>query len=139
MAEGILKSKLAGLGRTGIAVASMGIHAPQHRNASQEAIIACAGEGVDIAQHVSRQLAFDELKNADFIFVMEKFHRDYIRTFVPQAADRIFLLAAWPGAERNGRNVPDPIGGKLNDYKRTFALLSSHIDRILPFLLAETP
>lgn len=99
MAEGILKSKLAGLGRAGIAVASMGIHAPQHRNASPEAVAACAGEGVDISRHVSRQLVFDELKAADFIFVMESFHRDYIRTFVPQAADRIRLLASWPGGK----------------------------------------
>jgi protein-tyrosine-phosphatase len=138
MAEGILRSKLTELGRNDVAVSSMGIHAPRHQKASPDSIVACAEYDVDISEHISRQLVFDELQAADFIFVMENFHREYIRTFVPQASDRLFLLDGWPGNGKNAHGIPDPIGGKPKDYQRTFALISSHIDRILPFLLAES-
>jgi protein-tyrosine-phosphatase len=68
---------------------------------------------------------------------METYQRDFIRTFVPQVAENLFLLGAWPGKEKKEHNIPDPIGGTLKDYKKTFDLLSSHIDRIMPYLLAE--
>jgi protein-tyrosine-phosphatase len=125
------------MGRTGIAVSSMGIHAPKDATASKDAVVICAEHNIDISEHKSRPLLFDELKAASFLFVMETYQRDFIRTFVPQVAENLFLLGAWPGKEKKEHNVPDPIGGSLKDYQKTFNLLSSHIDRIMPFLLAE--
>ena len=137
MAEGIMKNRIAGIGRTDIAVSSMGIHAPQDATASKDAVVVCSEHGIDIAGHKSRPLVFDELKTADFLFVMESYHRDFIRTFVPQVAGNLFLMGSWPGKEKKEHNIPDPIGGTHKDYLKTFNLLASHVDRILPFLLAE--
>ena len=137
MAEGILRSTLLRLGRNGISVCSMGTHAPEGCNASSNAIATCAENAVDIAKHRSRPLAFDELKKADFIFVMEKFHREYLRTLFPQAAEKTVLLAAWPGKDNDGGDIPDPIGGSADDYRKTYRLIADHVDRILPFLCAR--
>jgi glycine hydroxymethyltransferase len=139
MAEGILKSKLKEIGRDDIAVSSMGIHAPAGEKASPDGIAVCAENSIDISTHQTRPLLFDELKSADLVFTMEGFQSDFIRTFFPQIADKLFLFAAWPseGKEKKAQFIPDPIGGNRNDYRRTFQLITSHVDRIMPFLLAE--
>jgi glycine hydroxymethyltransferase len=139
MAEGILKSKLKALGRADISVTSMGIHAPQNEKASPDGIAVCAENNIDIAAHRSRPLHFDELKAADLIFTMETFHSDFIRTFVPQIGEKLCLFSVWPaqGDGKKERGIPDPIGGNRNDYRKTFQLIDSHMDRVMPFLLAE--
>jgi protein-tyrosine-phosphatase len=137
MAEGILKKRLAEIGRTDITVSSMGIHAPQGQKASADAVAVSAQHGIDLSEHGSRQLIFDELKTADFIFVMEKYHKEFIRTFVPQIEEKIGLLGAWPGKEKKEHGIPDPIGGKLKEYEKTYETLNRQIERMLPFLLAE--
>lgn len=137
MAEGILKKKLKEIERTDIAVSSMGIHAPKEQKASADGAAVCARYGIDLSAHLSRQLSFEELKIADFIFVMEQYHMDFIRTFVPHLQGTIALLTVWPGKDKKDKGIPDPIGGKLKDYENSYELLSMHIERILPFLLAE--
>ena len=139
MAEGILRGKLKEIGRTDIAVSSMGIHAPRGEKASPDGIAVCAENSIDISAHQTRPLLFDELKAADLVFTMESFQSDFIRTFLPQVVDKLFLFAAWPAAEKGRRDhfIPDPIGGNRNDYRKTYRLITSHVERILPFLLAE--
>jgi protein-tyrosine-phosphatase len=137
MAEGILKRKIALMGRTDIKVSSMGIHARENQNATSDAVQVCRENLIDISGHQSRPLVFDELRAADIVFVMEKFQLNFIRTFVPQAAEKLALLARWPAKESKEHSVPDPINGKMNDYRKTFKLIEFHIDRIMPFLLAD--
>ena len=137
MAEAILKAGLKEAGRDDIDVSSMGIHALKEQKASADAVAVCAKHGVDLTHHISRQLVFDELRTADFIFTMERYHKDYIRTFVPQTGDKLALLASWPGREKKDHEIPDPIGGTLEDYEKSFNAISSQINRIMPFLLAE--
>ncbi|MBN2037006.1 MAG: hypothetical protein JW768_09720 [Chitinispirillaceae bacterium] len=137
MAEGILKQRLAECGRNDMAVSSMGIHAPKEQKASADAVVVCSRHTIDISQHLSRQLVFDELKNADFIFAMERYHKDFIRTFVPQVQDKLALLGAWPGKEKKEHDISDPMGGGLKEYEKSFERIASQIDRIMPFLLAR--
>jgi protein-tyrosine-phosphatase len=137
MAEGILKARLKEAGRDDIDVSSMGIHAPKEQKASAEAVSVSAKHGIDLSHHQSRQLVFDELRVADYIFAMERYHKDYIRTFVPQTGDKLALLASWPGKEKKDHEIPDPIGGTQGDYEKSYNRISSQIDRIMPFLLAE--
>jgi protein-tyrosine-phosphatase len=137
MAEGILKNKVASLGRTDFKITSMGIHAREKQTATSFAIIVCKEHQIDISGHLSRGLVFDELREADIIFVMEKFQLNFITTFVPQAAEKLALLALWPAKESKEHAVPDPINTGIREYRKTFTLIESHIDRIMPYLLAE--
>jgi protein-tyrosine-phosphatase len=137
MAEAILKARVNEAGRDDITVSSMGIHAPKDQKASAEAVTVCAHHGIDLSSHTSRQLVFDELRTADFIFTMERYHKEYIRTFVPQTGEKLSLLASWPGKEKKDHGIPDPIGGTIADYEKSYKLIESQVDRILPFLLAE--
>ena len=88
----------------------MGIHARDGQNPSPDAVMACSENDIDISKQASRQLIYEELGAADSIFVMEAYQKEYIQTFVPQAAGRLFLLGAWPGKERTNAVIEDPIG-----------------------------
>ena len=100
--------------------------------------MACSENGIDISKQASRQLIYEELGAADSIFVMEAYQKEYIQTFVPQAAGRLFLLGAWPGKERTNAVIEDPIGKRFPAYRKSFELIARQVDRILPFLLAES-
>jgi protein-tyrosine-phosphatase len=116
----------------------MGIHAKEGQKASADSIMVCGEQCIDIADHASRSLDYAELSRTDYIFVMEDYQKQYVRMFVPDAFDRVFLLGAWPARERRGSEIPDPIGKGEAEYRNNFRNIANHIDRMLPYLLAET-
>lgn len=136
MAEGILKARWAlntGEGR----VSSMGIHGLNHQPASELARQLCEEHGIDISQHLSRPLGFDELNRADLIFTMEMVQKDFILLFLPHLVDRVSLLGSWPDKDASKYNIRDPIGGAVKEYRQAYDAIARHIDRILPFLQAR--
>jgi protein-tyrosine-phosphatase len=139
MAEGILRYRMHELGRDDFRIASMGIHGLDEHRASESAIVVSADAGIDISGHISRPLLPEELNGADLIFTMELIQKEFIDIFFPPVSDRTFLLGSWPGKEKKKNNIKDPIGGSFNDYHKTFELLYSHIDRIVPELLDKFP
>jgi protein-tyrosine phosphatase len=134
MAEGILRSRISVMGLSDIQVSSMGIHGLDGRPASGIARQVCLEKGIDISNHISRQINPDELFKADFIFPMEQVHKEFIKIFFPRVSEKVFLLAAWPGDENRKTNIEDPMGGGQKAFRRTFDKIAAHIDRILPEL-----
>jgi protein-tyrosine-phosphatase len=116
----------------------MGIHAKDGQKASKDIVAACSEQTIDISDHVSRSLDYEELNRADFIFVMEAYHKQTVQMFVPQASGRVFLLGAWPAMERRKSEIPDPIGKGFGECRNTLTRIAQHVDRIMPYLLAET-
>ena len=137
-AEGILKDRLSRIGRGDFSVSSMGIHAKDGQKASSDSLAACSEQTIDISEHISRALDYEELIRADFVFVMEAYQKQYVQMFVPDAAERVFLLGSWPAADRPKGEIPDPLGKSFGEFRRNFKTIACHIDRILPYLLAET-
>lgn len=137
-AEGILKNRLARIGRNDITVASMGIHAKDGQKALKDVVAACSEQTIDISGHASRSLDYEELSRADFIFVMEAYHKQNVQMFVPQVSSRVFLLGAWPAMERRTSEIPDPVGKGFRECRNILTRIAYHVDRIMPYLLAET-
>ena len=139
IAEGIFKKRFAELGRADIQVTSMGIHGKDGRSAAELAVAVCKENMIDISGHQSRALVPGELKGSDFIFAMEPVQEEFITIFFPRVNDRIFLLGSWPGPDHKKGIVKDPIGGGMDDFRKTFRIISNHVERIIPFLLARFP
>lgn len=116
----------------------MGIHAKDGQKISADAVAACAEQNIDISGHASRSLDYEDLSRADFIFTMEAGQKQFVQMFVPQVSGRVFLLGAWPARERRKSEIPDPMGKGFAEYRKTFACIARHIDRIMPYLLAGT-
>jgi protein-tyrosine-phosphatase len=139
MAEGIMKEHLIAAGRFDFAVASMGIHGLDFKPPSAYAIEVCNENGIDISSHLSRPLFPDELRNSDLVFVMEPIHKEFIYTFFPAMKDRMHLLGSWPQKDSPKGAVSDPIGGSIEQYRKTFRKINAHIERILPFIFQLYP
>jgi protein-tyrosine-phosphatase len=138
MAEGIMRARWAREAGRGLSVSSMGVHGIDGMPPTDDAIRVCAENGIDIAAQRSRPLVPDELRHADLILVMEPFHKNFIATFHPEAAGQTFLLGAWPEkAAPKKAVVEDPVGGSMRLYRKVFAAISGHIDRIIPQLRNE--
>ncbi len=123
MAEGIARSLLAErlgggggpavLEAFGFEVLSMGVFASQGSPAASHAIEAMAEAGIDIADHRSRPALPERLRSLDLVLCLTEGHADALRhSLPPDAGGHIELL------DPTGADIPDPIGGSRDDYRR---------------------
>jgi len=98
------------LGDRGIEVASAGT-AGGFGGASSHATTVMARRGLDLSGHVSTALKPEMIRQADYIYVMTRSHRDTALNLVPSAKDRVTLLL-------DDQDVHDPIGGSEDDYEK---------------------
>lgn len=134
MAEALFKKMLAErLGCTpaeladrGVVVLSAGTGAFGGGRASAESVEVVRRRGADIADHVPRPLTPDLVFSADHIFAMARHHLDTIRSVSPSDAAKASLL------DRD-RDVPDPVGGPIEEYE----CAADQIERALKDRLTE--
>jgi protein-tyrosine-phosphatase len=134
IAEGILRTALAGRKITGIEAASAGIMASEGREPEPFAVSISRQNGVDISQHRSAMLTRTLLDDADLVLTMEKMHYLYVRGMIPMERDRVFLLASF-GRKGVEGEIDDPISKDIEAYEDCFAILKLEIMRILPLII----
>ncbi|MGB8656443.1 MAG: low molecular weight protein arginine phosphatase [Candidatus Zixiibacteriota bacterium] len=143
MAEGILKKMLAEKGIKKFEVGSAGICSFENAPVSLFARQAAGLRKIDLSQHHSRQLTAKMLKQADLVLAMSQKHLDYIRSIDPQSHRKASLLKAFarmhpPANEEQDGGVlfiKDPIGGRPEDYERSFVEIETELRRVLPEIL----
>ncbi len=134
MAESILRHKWHEMERDNLIVSSMGIHGLNDYPATEYAREVCEENGLDISSHKARSLVSEELQASDLILCMEPVQKKFLETFFPWHRDKVALLGAWPEKGSHKNSIDDPIGGTLEEYRRTFRIIENHIERILPLL-----
>jgi protein-tyrosine phosphatase len=134
MAELIMRQRLQAAQNNDIQVSSMGVHAVEKQTPPPKVIEVCREQGLDCSVHLSRPLIPSELKEADFVFVMEPVHKHFFSMFFPALAERVVLLGGWPDHEGPKYAIRDPMGKDIKHFRKTFNELAGHIDRILPLL-----
>lgn len=143
IAEGILKKMLKEDGIEHLTVSSAGISGLENIPASPFAIEVAKLRSVDLSLHRSHQLTKKMLEEADLILTMSQEHLDYIRRIDRKAREKAFLLRVFPqphplSNEDQNQGVlfiKDPIGGSLEDYKRSFLEIEKEVKRIFPDIL----
>lgn len=124
-----LECKVDRLEEMGYKVDSAGAMAIPGLKASSESVAFCAERGVDISTHRSRPLTGDLLLDCDYVYVMCQAHRQHVVSLRPEAAKQSWLLA-------EDQEIPDPIGGGEQAYKRSGALIEEAVKkRVAEFLL----
>lgn len=121
MAEGLLRARLARLGR--ITVESAGIAALVGRRAEPCAVDAVARRGVDISGHRARQLTPELLATADVVFVMEDRQRQLLERLSSSARGRVHRIG-----RNGGFDVPDPYRGSREEFERALMLIERGLD-----------
>jgi len=108
------------LGDKGYKIRSVGVMASEGSRAAPEAIQVCRELGVDISGHQAGLLTVEQLKQADYVFVMDRSHYHRVVSLEPEAADRSALLAGQD-------EIRDPIGMPLEVYRRSAAQIKQAV------------
>lgn len=123
----------AALEARGYAILSAGVAAVDGRRASLNARrLAREWEGgpLNLEGHVARKLTGDLVERATRIYCMERAHREQILAFFPHRERDVSLL------DPEGRDVPDPDGQGLAEYRRLArrldAVAALHVGALQP-------
>ena len=139
MAEGLFKKMVQD--RAGeFEVSSAGISAMEGFPASSGTVKVMQAEGVDVSGHRSRPLPKELVRASDKIFVMERTHKDWIVRFVPEAKDKVFLLAEFhaPNPKNGGEiDIPDPIQMSDHFYRDVLSVIRGCVEQIVKNLFKE--
>jgi len=130
MAEGLLKKKLADLGRKDVSVTSAGLMLLSGTGASQETQALLSDEGIDMSGHRSQRITKELIKKTDLILVMERLHEEGVLKLAPEVKNRVFLLKEFAKIDDKDLDIKDPIGRPGDFYSRTFAMIKEAIERI---------
>jgi tRNA threonylcarbamoyl adenosine modification protein (Sua5/YciO/YrdC/YwlC family) len=130
MAQGLMARAVAGrlgvdpgrLDEAGVRVESAGTGAFGGAPASEHALEAMAELGISLAAHRSRPVTANLVDEADRVYVMTRRHRDILLDYSTAEAGTIVL------ADPAGRDVSDPIGGDLEEYRRTREVLRRAVE-----------
>lgn len=115
MAEGYLRSKEL----DGITVISRGL-ASDGSPVSLNSKTAMAEVGIDISDHISRQITDRDIKNADKIICLSPSHKAVLLSAgVPQ--EKLYIL---------GNGISDPFGGDITVYRRCRDEIFAAIDEL---------
>jgi RpiB/LacA/LacB family sugar-phosphate isomerase len=132
MAEGLFRRRVAG--RADIEVASAGITAASGMPPSEHSVTAMAEVGVDISHQLSQPLSAELVRQASFIFVMTRAHREMIEMIFPEAAEKTYLLKEFDESAGYERDIADPIGMPLEVYRRCREEIDRALDGVLEFI-----
>jgi protein-tyrosine phosphatase len=119
MAEALARDEIRRRGWKNVSVGSAGVSAAPGSPASENAIAAVRGRGLDLSAHRARQLRPELIGWADVILAMGPAHLRVIEEL--GGGHKAGLLAEF--ASVGGRPVPDPFGGDQDAYDATLAEL----------------
>jgi protein-tyrosine phosphatase len=127
MAAGLLRQRLAEKGLdTKHRVSSAGVWAVNDRPASDKAIAVMAERGIDITDHIAHTINASDMTEAELILVMTRDHEQILRNTWPQYGWKVHLLSQMINKTKD---IPDPYGGPLKEYRDCADTLADYIDR----------
>jgi len=134
MGEGILRELALRVPDAGIVVASAGTLGIVGAPATDEATTVARSHGVDISGHASSALTAELMRTFDLILAMTELHVDELAQRFPDAAGRTHLLSLF--ADGSDTDVPDPIGGPVEEYQSAYRMIEGYLTSALPKIVA---
>lgn len=119
------------LRRNGYDVLSAGIAAADSFPASQDAVELLKERGIDLSDHLSRQVTSEMLSECDHVYAMTKSHLAVLQEARPDLTGRLQLVT------QNGQDISDPIGGGADVYRECADQLTEAIRRIADELIRK--
>jgi protein-tyrosine phosphatase len=118
-----------------IVVESAGTEALVGISPDDNAMKVCEKNGIDIKNHKARQLTNDLLRNSEIIICLADNHKRIIKSALPEASKRVFLLKEFLLPETpSSVSISDPTGKAKKKYEQCFKEINTEIERIFPFL-----
>lgn len=118
-----------------ITFASAGTGAALGSPATDGAILVGLERGVDLSRHRSRPLLPNSISHDTLILVMSETHVSGVRAVAPKA--RVYLLDDYASFGASSRNVVDPYGGELADYRVAADAIEEMLEPVLARVVSE--
>ncbi len=131
MAEGYLKKLLHERGIDWIEISTAGVMTPTGLLPTPEAELLLREEGVDISRHRSRPMKVHMLEEADLILGMSSLHVQKAIRESDVARGKTFLLKEYVGYHGKDVQIPDPMGGTMDTFKRVFDQLKDALEKLV--------
>lgn len=128
MAEALAREMAEKMGLKDIQFVSAGVMAWPGEKASEQAIQALAGQGIDLNQHRASQLTPELVLEADLVLTMTEAHRQQILHLLPEAKEKVFTLGSYAGV---AKDISDPYGSPVEVYRICAEELTTHIKAAL--------
>jgi|YNPNPStandDraft_1061719.scaffolds.fasta_scaffold205332_1 protein-tyrosine-phosphatase len=133
MAQAIFEALLRSRGVRDVAVRSAGIWAVDGQPATAEAQKVMRERGLDLSRHRARHLRRQDVERAAIVLAMERAIAEAIAIEWPDLAAKVHSLAELAD---DPRDVEDPIGGTLEDYRATAETLQVLLQRAYGRIMA---
>jgi tRNA threonylcarbamoyl adenosine modification protein (Sua5/YciO/YrdC/YwlC family) len=101
-----------GVEEFGFRFLSAGVMAGMGAPASPHAVEILAAEGMDLSRHSSRPASVELVAGLDRIYCLTNSHRESLRAGLPPSKGKSIELL-----DPTGYDIPDPMGGNMEDYK----------------------
>ena len=112
-------------------VLSAGVAAAESVPAAPEAIRILRERGINLSEHLSRQVTDEMLVKSDLVLAMTPEHLGVLQNARPDLAPRMRML-------REGiQGISDPIGGGLDEYRRCADEITDCLESLLDDLIQK--
>jgi protein-tyrosine phosphatase len=136
LAAAILADKLSRLPEfAGASVQSAGTGAWDGTPASEGSYLVALERGLDLSGHRARMLTADQVRDADLILTMSDAHARRVAELGGE--QKVYPLAEYAGNPQGRRDIRDPMGGDVADYRETATLLDELLDLAIARMRAE--
>ena len=122
MAEAIAKSVFP---EDKYEIISRGISVYANAPASTNAQQAVKNAGLDLSEHVSKQISEEDIKTSDVIFTMTNAHKQMLMNVCAKYGKPIFSLAEFVGSTEE---ISDPYGAGLEVYENCFRQIAGYVN-----------
>ena len=116
----------------GMSAHSRGIRAWGDLPASANSILAMKEMGLDLSYFSSGHLEKTDIDESDIVLCMTEDHKRFINAKYPQVTDKIHLIYGF--AEGKQKDIQDPHGGSLNDYRNCARALNLLVFKTIDLL-----
>ena len=106
MAEGLMKALVKGMAEDW-RIESAGVWAIKNSPAAENTLKVLLERGVDLTDHISRQITFEMVEEFNLILTMEGNHQEALRAAFPEHAGKVYKVSEMVGKKGD---VVDPIG-----------------------------
>lgn len=131
MAEAMLRQGLHESGRESCEVQSAGLGALIGHPADETAQALLLEHGIDISEHMAKQLSSDLIHWSDVILVMDLEQKRAIEMNEPSARGRVYRLGEWGDFD-----IPDPYRRSEKVFRQVFEMVSRGVSEWIPRLTA---
>lgn len=123
MAEALVRAEVEERGLEGIESRSAGTMASVDAPASRGTVLVAREDGLDLTGHVSSPVTPELAAWADLVVCMAPSHRMDVEEVAPEAPTMLLTDFLPEDHPHHGRPVSDPVGGGLDVYRETMALV----------------